>query len=85
VAPPIVSAKLRSPATTLDKAARIIQLALTPVFLLSWRRCAVLAARLARVADQADRVPGMLKHADPVEAKLLETRLRHLEAKIVGP
>jgi hypothetical protein len=46
--------------TTLESAAHVVQLALTPVFLLSGVAALlnVFAARLGRVADQTDRLAG---------------------------
>ena len=47
-------------ATTLESAARVVQLALTPIFLLSAVAALlnVLAARFGRVADQTDALAG---------------------------
>ncbi|TXM89720.1 DUF2721 domain-containing protein, partial [Methylobacterium sp. WL122] len=54
---------------TLDGIAHIIQVALTPVFLLSGVATLlnVFGARLARVSDQAERVSGLLAGATETE------------------
>lgn len=59
---------------SIETVARLIQLSLTPVFLLSALASllAVFAARLARVADRVDQIAVELDRAEP----LLEARLR---------
>src|SRR5205807_7071170 len=58
-------------ATALDTVAHIIQVALTPVFLLSGIATLlnVFSTRLARVADQVDAVSKVLEGADRGDAK----------------
>lgn len=62
------------PNVTLEEAARIVQLALTPVFLLSGIAALlnVFATRLARVADQSERISTLPQ--DPIR----DLRLRRL-------
>lgn len=69
--------------TSLEGTAHVVQLALTPVFLLSGVATLlnVFAARLARVADQADRVSGELNGADEAERAALFRRLRSLRRR----
>ena len=69
--------------SALDTVAHIIQVALTPVFLLSGIATLlnVFSTRLARVADQVDAAAKELKSADPTEAHLLSLRLIHLHRR----
>ncbi|MFD0937703.1 DUF2721 domain-containing protein, partial [Methylobacterium trifolii] len=62
---------------SLDVTAHVIQVALTPVFLLSGIATLlnVFGARLARVADQADRLSGLLAGAADAERRALGRRL----------
>jgi hypothetical protein len=59
--------------SALDTVAHIIQVALTPVFLLSGIATLlnVFSTRLARVADRVDAVSRALESADPDQAKVL--------------
>jgi hypothetical protein len=73
------------PAGSLEAAAHIVQLALTPVFLLSAIAALlnVFATRLGRVADQADALA-----ADPEQSKdrrlaILKSRARALDVAVV--
>src|SRR5271156_388174 len=70
----------------LDTAARIVQLALTPVFLLSGTATllGVFAARLARVADRVDTLSKEVK--EPIRDELLallRRRSRVLDVAVV--
>lgn len=69
--------------TTLDGIAHVIQVALTPVFLLSGVATLlnVFGARLARVSDQADRVSGQLSGATEAEQAHLGRRLDRLHVR----
>ena len=64
-------------ASQLDDVAHTIQLALTPVFLLSGigTLINVFAARLARVADQVDKIAEAMPSADAVERRHADIRL----------
>src|ERR1700751_2876291 len=66
--------------TALDMVAHIIQVALTPIFLLSGIATLlnVFSTRLARVADRVDAVAKELDGADPAQARILSARLAHL-------
>jgi Protein of unknown function (DUF2721) len=67
----------------LDTIAHIIQVALTPVFLLSGIATLlnVFSTRLARVADQVDAVSKALEGADRRDAKMLSARLARLHRR----
>jgi type IV secretory pathway VirB6-like protein len=67
----------------LDTVAHIIQVALTPVFLLSGIATLlnVFSTRLARVADRVDAVSKALEGADPDEAKALAAQLAYLHRR----
>jgi hypothetical protein len=69
--------------SALDTVAHIIQVALTPVFLLSGIATLlnVFSTRFARVADQVDAAAKQLEGADPAEARLLSRRLAHLRRR----
>jgi membrane associated rhomboid family serine protease len=69
--------------SALDTVAHIIQVALTPVFLLSGIATLlnVFSARLARVADRVDAVAKALDGADPAQARILSARLAHLHRR----
>src|SRR5438876_8854335 len=69
--------------SALDTVAHIIQVALTPVFLLSGIATLlnVFSARLARVADQAHTASEGLEGADAVKAAVLSARLAHLHRR----
>lgn len=67
----------------LDTVAHVIQVALTPVFLLSGIATLlnVFSTRLARVADQVDAVSKTLETADAAQVNLLAARLTHLHRR----
>jgi hypothetical protein len=69
--------------TALESTAHVVQVALSPVFLLSGIATLlnVFGARLARVADQADRVSGLLAGAGNAERILLDRRLDRLHQR----
>lgn len=68
----------------LDSIAHIIQVALTPVFLLSGigSLLNVITARLSRVADQADATVDLFRAADGIEAAYLHARLLRLHRRL---
>jgi len=70
-------------ADRVDTVAHVIQVALTPVFLLSGAASllSVLATRLGRVADRVDATADKLETAGPRERARLETRLAYLERR----
>jgi hypothetical protein len=70
----------------LDTVAHIIQVALTPVFLLSGIATLlnVFSTRLARVGDQVEAVGKLLECSDPGEAQVLADRLIHLHRRSVA-
>jgi ABC-type uncharacterized transport system permease subunit len=72
-------------ANTLEEAAHVVQLALTPVFLLSGIAALlnVFAARLARVADQAEKLAAGENLAAAPTAKVLRIRSRALDVAVV--
>src|SRR6266851_10392921 len=67
----------------LDIVAHIIQVALTPVFLLSGIATLlnVFSARLARVADRVDALSKAIEGADADEAKALSVQLAYLHRR----
>src|ERR1700681_557549 len=69
--------------SALDTVAHIIQVALTPVFLLSGIATLlnVFSTRLARVADRVDAVSTAVDGAGPIEAKALSVQLAHLHRR----
>lgn len=69
--------------TALESTAHVVQVALTPVFLLSGIATLlnVFGARLARVADQADRVSTLLAGATDAERQRLGRRLDRLHRR----
>jgi len=69
--------------TTLDSTAHVVQVALSPVFLLSGVATLlnVFGARLARVSDQAERVSTLLAGADEAERIILGQRLDRLHTR----
>ena len=69
--------------TKLDDVAHVIQLALTPVFLLTGigTLINVFSARLARVADQVDRIADTVNNADDSRRATLEVQLRSLRLR----
>ncbi len=68
----------------LDSIAHIIQVALTPVFLLSavGSLLNVIMARLGRVADQADTLAELLRTASGAEAASVHARLWRLRRRL---
>jgi hypothetical protein len=72
-----------SGATALDSVAHIIQVALTPVFLLSGIAALlnVFSSRLARVADRVDQLAQALESADPGKAVHLGAQLAYLRRR----
>ncbi|WP_267428139.1 DUF2721 domain-containing protein [Methylobacterium sp. GC_Met_2] len=70
-------------ATTLESTAHVVQVALSPVFLLSGIATLlnVFGARLARVADQADHISGQLAVAADAERLRLGRRLDRLHRR----
>lgn len=68
---------------TVDSVAHVIQVALTPVFLLSGiaSLLGVLATRLARVADRVDALADQLETAGPVDSDRLRRRLAYLRRR----
>ncbi|MGU3408367.1 DUF2721 domain-containing protein [Methylobacterium brachiatum] len=69
--------------TTLESTAHVVQVALSPVFLLSGLATLlnVFGARLARVADQAERVSTLLAGAGEAERIVLGRRLDRLHTR----
>lgn len=69
--------------TTLESTAHVVQVALSPVFLLSGLATLlnVFGARLARVADQAERVSALLAGAGEAERIILGQRLDRLHTR----
>lgn len=74
---------VESTGSAVDTIAHIIQLALTPVFLLSGiaTLLSVFSARLARVADRVDGVSDALEGADATERRSLSAQLVHLRRR----
>ncbi|GJD33380.1 DUF2721 domain-containing protein [Methylobacterium aerolatum] len=70
-------------AGSLENTVHVVQLALTPVFLLSGIATLlnVFGARLARVADQAEKVSGLLAGASDEERRRLGRRLDRLHVR----
>jgi hypothetical protein len=70
-------------AATLDTVAHIIQLALTPIFLLSGIAALlnVFATRLSRVADRVDQILKEIEGAEPEQAALLMLNLARLRRR----
>src|SRR5947209_1866534 len=68
---------------TLDAVARIIQMALTPVFLLTGLATLlnVFSTRLARVAVRVDQAINALRTADPEALPVLRDQLVHLRRR----
>src|SRR5438477_7760615 len=71
------------PTPSLDLVAHIIQVALTPVFLLSGIATLlnVFSTRLARVADRVDQITKAMEGADEGEMALLAAQLSHLRRR----
>jgi hypothetical protein len=70
-------------AESVDSVAHVIQIALTPVFLLSGiaSLLSVFATRLGRVADRVDALSEKLDDADTTEREKLQARLRYLRRR----
>ena len=68
---------------SVDSVAHVIQVALTPVFLLSGvaSLLGVLSSRLGRVADRVDSLAERLEVADPVQRSRLQARLTYLQRR----
>src|ERR1700722_7579199 len=68
---------------TVESVAHIIQVALTPVFLLSGiaSLLSVLSTRLARVADRVDALAEQLEAAGPLDSRRLRLRLAYLRRR----
>jgi len=68
---------------SVDSIAHVIQVALTPVFLLSGvaSLLGVLSTRLGRVADRVDSLAERLETAEPVQRSRLEMRLAYLRRR----
>src|SRR5271163_1425645 len=68
---------------SVDSVAHVIQVALTPVFLLSGiaSLLGVLSTRLGRVADRVDSLAERLEAAEPAERSTLQTRLTYLQRR----
>ena len=68
---------------TVDSVAHVIQVALTPVFLLSGiaSLLGVLATRLARVADRVDALADQLETAGAADSRRLLRRLAYLRRR----
>ena len=66
-----------------DRTVHVIQVALTPVFLLSGLATLlnVFSTRLARVADQVDRLRAETESGDPAKAAHLAARLLYLQRR----
>ena len=71
------------PTITVDNVAHIIQIALTPVFLLSGiaSLLGVFSGRLARVADRVDSLTDVLETATPSQRPHLQRRLAYLKKR----
>src|SRR5713226_6442745 len=72
-----------SPILPLDMVAHIIQVALTPVFLLSGIATLlnVFSTRLARVADRVEAVSTAIEDANADQAEALSAQLAHLHRR----
>ena len=70
-------------AESVDSVAHVIQIALTPVFLLSGiaSLLSVFATRLGRVADRVDALSEKVDSADTTEREKLQARLRYLRRR----
>ncbi len=74
---------LQNTGTPLDTIAHIIQVALTPIFLLSGIATLlnVFATRLARVADRVEAITKALDDSSPAEAAILSAQLGQLHRR----
>ena len=68
---------------SVDSVAHVIQVALTPIFLLSGiaSLLGVLSTRLGRVADRVDSLAERLEAAEPAERSRLQLRLTYLRRR----
>jgi hypothetical protein len=68
---------------SVDSVAHVIQVALTPIFLLSGiaSLLGVLSTRLGRVADRVDSLAERLETAEPIQRSRLEWRLSYLRRR----
>src|SRR5271168_959617 len=68
---------------TVESVAHVIQVALTPVFLLSGiaSLMGVLSTRLARVSDRVDALAEQLETAERVQRSRLQARLTYLRQR----
>lgn len=75
-----------SGATPLDLVAHIIQIALTPVFLLTGIATLlnVFSTRLARVADRVDQLSQAMDGAEPDQTRRLAAQLTYLKRRSVA-
>jgi hypothetical protein len=83
---PLIAASASPNGNTLDAAAHVVQLALTPVFFLSGIAALlnVFASRLGRVADQTEALAKTTKDAErDSRLKLLRLRSRALDFAVV--
>lgn len=71
---------------SVDSVSRIIQMALTPVFLLTGVATLlnVFSTRLARVTQRVDQAVNALAAAEPDSAKMLRDQLSHLHRRSVA-
>ncbi len=71
---------------SLDLVAHVIQVALTPIFLLSGIATLlnVFSTRLARVADRVDQITKAMEEADPDESVQLARQLLHLRRRSIA-
>jgi hypothetical protein len=77
---------LFDPGSSLDLVAHVIQVALTPIFLLSGIATLlnVFSTRLARVADRADQVSKMIEEADADQVADLVKQLIQLRRRSIA-
>lgn len=75
-----------NPDSSLDLVAHVIQVALTPIFLLSGIATLlnVFSTRLARVADRVDQITKAMEEADPDESVELARQLLHLRRRSIA-
>src|SRR5882672_12282597 len=75
-----------SPVLPLDLVAHVIQVALTPIFLLSGIATLlnVFSTRLARVADRVDQITKAMEEADSDESVELARQLLHLRRRSIA-
>jgi Protein of unknown function (DUF2721) len=77
---------LENQISSLDLVAHIIQVALTPIFLLSGIATLlnVFSTRLARVADRADLITKAIEATDPEQSTDLADQLLHLRRRSIA-